>query len=98
MAPRNKLLWLWALLPLVMRLPSVETLGCISVICTDETGTLTTKEMTVVSLELLEEKQDFHTTGTIGPTRPTNKSISQWNWYWIDFAVYCCPSLIAIRY
>ena len=35
----------------------METLGCTSVICTDKTGTLTTNEMTAVSLVLFEEDE-----------------------------------------
>ncbi len=46
----------------VRRLPAVESLGSVSVICTDKTGTLTRNEMTVVRLVLASH--DVRVTGS----------------------------------
>jgi Ca2+ transporting ATPase len=66
---------------IVRSLPSVETLGCTSVICSDKTGTLTTNQMTVSKMFILDavrgEDVSFHEFEISGSSYEPNGDVTK---------------------
>ena len=79
---------------LVRKLTASETMGAVTVICTDKTGTLTQNRMTVSAVEMYNEKEEgrnnisdildlqkaiaLNTTATHNVGNPTEQALLQW--------------------